>query len=554
MTGPIKALSWEFARRLTATVPLILGILLLGPLSVEGLFRVAGLSMDDAELPPLSWHCVYLSLGFLLMATPLVEAFKGVHQRVFTLPVSNRFLTTWTMTLAATAVVGQELIVHGLYRFLLADWSIRAIFGTGESLIDPCQPVFATMISLLVAMYWSLKRFSFRKLLVCGVSAGCLTIWFASHYYPNGLQGGPRAWIQFSIFDTVICTAVIAGSWVVSLRGIESERCGDNVGHSLEKRVEQLLTRVRPVFFRDRVAEHRSAEFAIAWNQWRHCGRNAALAAGIGFGTILAFLVFNVVGSRKGLEGIVVLLFIIPGVLGFMTGSVLGILAPPSGRERITTFLASVPVSDSRLARGLLMNAWRTTLAGWTLAIVIGMLSLTAAAVYYGMDSLFEEIDRFHQMSRMPFGALIIPMAVLASGVLAWMLTATFAVLHWTGRQLLPLFTVVAIMSAVILLMVMSFFLEPATMTRLREVSMSVAAVAILAGSLWAFVVAVRRKLLKPGFAILLLSLWGGQSLLCWLLIPAPALHRFMVAGVLLLSVSPIAFAPLAVSGNRHVA
>ena len=58
MTGPIKALSWEFVRRLLLTVPLIISIVLLGPLSVYGLFWLAYLPMDAADIPPLSWHCV----------------------------------------------------------------------------------------------------------------------------------------------------------------------------------------------------------------------------------------------------------------------------------------------------------------------------------------------------------------------------------------------------------------------------------------------------------------------------------------------------------------
>ena len=60
------------------------------------------------------------------------------------------------------AVVRQELVVHDIYEFMLSDWSMRVIFGESSSLIGPCQPVFEVTISMLMAMYWSLKRFSFR--------------------------------------------------------------------------------------------------------------------------------------------------------------------------------------------------------------------------------------------------------------------------------------------------------------------------------------------------------------------------------------------------------
>ena len=158
MTGPIKALSWEFVRRLVLTAPLIISIVLLGPVGIEWLFWAADLPMAEADIPALTWHCVYLALGFLLMATPLVEAYKGTYQRMFAFPVSNRFIASWMMVSAMLAVVGQELLVHSLYGFTLSDWSMRAIFGDNHSLIGPCQPGFAVMISILMAMCWSLKK------------------------------------------------------------------------------------------------------------------------------------------------------------------------------------------------------------------------------------------------------------------------------------------------------------------------------------------------------------------------------------------------------------
>lgn len=554
MTGPIKALSWEFVRRMSVTVPLMIPVMVLAPLGIEGLFWMAKLPMEEFDGPPLAWHSVYLALGFMLMAAPLLEAYKGACQRMFALPVSNKFIASWMMVTAIVAVVGQELLTHWLYVLTLDDWSMRAIFGDNRTLIGPCQPIFAATISMLLAMCWSLSKFSFRKLLVCGVLLGLFTYWVASHYYRNGFAGLVQAWAVLTILDTTVFVIVIAASWFVTWKGIERERCGDNVGHSFENRIEVMTTWIRAIIFPDGVRDHTSPESAIAWSQWRHCGRNAALAAGIGFGTLLATVLFSSFGSRRGLDGIVVLLFIIPGVLGFLTGSVLGVLAPQSSRERITMFLGTSPISDVRLARGLLSNAWRTTLVAWVLAIIPGLLALGAAIIRGGSDSFFRQIEHFNQTSEWPYGATILPMALLASFVLAWLLTATFAVLHWTGNHLLPFFALVGVLAHVIILMVLSFFLDKETITLLREVSMSIAAIAIVASSLWAFHVTLQKKLLEPGSATLLLSFWVIESLLCWFIVPAPPLLRLFVIGVLILSVSPVAFAPLAISRNRHVA
>ena len=458
------------------------------------------------------------------------------------------------MVTAMVAVVGQELVVHSLYEVTLSGSSMKALFGDNSHLIGPCQPVFAMAISMLMAMYWSVKKFSFRKLLVCGVLATCLIFWAGSHYYPRGFNAAAQSWTGFSILDTAVCATVVLVSWFVTRKGIARERCGDNIGYSLEKRVEHITSWIKAIIFPDGVRDHDSPEAAIAWSQWRHCGRNAALAAGIGFGTLLATVLFSSFGSRRGLEGIVVLLFIIPGVVGFLTGSVLGILAPSTARERITMFLATSPVSDARLARGLLSNARRTSLIAWAVAVALGLLSLGAAVIYDGVDSLLREIDRFNQTSEWAYGVMILPMALLAFGILAWTLTATFAVLHWTGNHILPFFALVGVMAHIILLMVLSFFLDKETITLLREVSMSIAAIAIVAGSLWAFQTTIQRKMIEPGSAMLLLSFWAVESLLVWFIVPAPPLPRLFVMGVLMLSVSPVAFAPLAISRNRHVA
>lgn len=554
MTGPIKALSWEFVRRLSLSVPLIIPMIILGPSGIEWLFKIAGLPAAGENIAPLSWHCLYLALGFFLMAVPLVEAYKGAHQRILAYPVSNAFIANWMMVSSVVTLVGQELLVHWVYGFTLPDWSYLAVFGENSVLIGPCQPIFAMMISMLVAMFWSLRHFKFRKLLVCGVLIVSLIFWIGSHYYPRGFAAGATSWATLTLVDGAVIATVIAASWFVTWRGIARERCGDNVEHSFENRVDVLTQRIRAILFPDGLRNHDSPETALAWNQWRQTGRSSALAGGVGFGALLAILLFSVFGGRRGPEGVVFLLFLIPALVGFLTGSVLGILAPPSSRERMTMFLATSPVSDARLARGLLRNAWRTTMIAWVLVVIPGLLAIGAAIIRDGTTSLQVQIDRLNQNPDTPFGVMILPLALLGSALLAWMLTATFAVLHWTGNQWLPFFFIVGALADGILIMLLSFYLEKETITLLRETSIGIASFAIVVGSAWAFWTTFKRKMMEPGSATLLLSFWVIESLACWFFVPAPPHHRLFVIGILMLSVSPVAFAPLAISRNRHVA
>ncbi|NQV26284.1 MAG: hypothetical protein HQ518_18170 [Rhodopirellula sp.] len=560
MTGPIKALTWEFMRRVSVTVPFLIPFLIIGPMALEGLFWIAGLNMEIIVFAPLVGHGVYLSIGFMVMAIPLVEAYKGVYQRMYVLPISSTLIASWMMISAIVTVVGQEVLIHWVYGFTLSDWSYVTIFGEHRGVLSTCQPVFATTVCIMTAMFWNMKFFRFRKLLVCVLVWFLYISWIFSRYFPHGfhfpnrLSREPEAWMTLSVTEGVICLSIIAASWVVTYRGIVRDRCGDNIGYSLEKRVEDVTNWIKAIIFPDGVRDHASPEAAIAWNQWRHCGRDAALAAGIGFGTLPAIFLFSSFDSRRGLEGIVVLLFIIPGVVGFLTGSVLGILAPSTARERITMFLATSPVSDARLARGLLWNAWRTTLIAWGLVILLGLLALGAAIFREGGSSLQVQIDQLTRSSHQSFGVMILPLALLASGVLAWTLTATSAVLHWTGNHLLPLSAIVGVLAVGAGLSLLSFFVDKEMITLLREAAMIAAAAVIVAGSLVGFWTAFQRKMVEPGSAAVLLSFWVVESLLCWFYFPAPPLHRLFVIGILILSVSPIAFAPLAISRNRHAA
>jgi hypothetical protein len=182
------------------------------------------------------------------------------------------------------------------------------------------------------------------------------------------------------------------------------------------------------------------------------------------------------------------------------------------------------------------------------------MLALGAAVLHTGVHTLLREVDQFNQTTDWQLGMMIVPVALLASGVLAWTLTATFAVLHWTGNQLLSVFAFVGVLAVVMGLSMLSFFVDEETLTLFREWAMMITAAGIVAGSMVAFWTAFQRKMVEPGSAALLLSFWVVESLLCWFIVPAPPLPRLFVIGVLMLSVSPVAIAPLAISRNRHVA
>ena len=113
---------------------------------------------------------MYLPLSFILIATPLVKAYKSAHQRIYTLPAANRFIATWMIISSIVAVVGQELVVHGIDEFMLSNWSMRVMFREGGSLMGPCQTSLCSDdLHADGDVIWSMKRFSIQILFVCRV-------------------------------------------------------------------------------------------------------------------------------------------------------------------------------------------------------------------------------------------------------------------------------------------------------------------------------------------------------------------------------------------------
>jgi hypothetical protein len=561
MTGPVKELTWEFIRRLSMTVPMLIPAMILIPMALEGLFRIVGLQIGVGDIPPLSWHCVYLVLGFMLLAVPLIEAYKGVHQRLYALPISNKVIASWMMISAVVTVVCQEVLVHWLYGFTLSEVSYVAVFGKYQSVLSTCQPIFATAVCIMMAMFWNMKFFRFRKLLVCVFVWILYISWIFSRYFPHGfhfpnrLSREPEAWMTLSVTDCVICLSIIAASWVVTYRGIVRDRCGDNVGHSFLIRAEAFTARLLAIVFPDGSRTHNSPEAAVAWHEWRSRGRDAAVAGVIGLGLLLSMIVF-MGGSSRGRNPVVgvMLLLLVPGILGMLVGSVLGVLAPPASRERMTNFLATTPVSDARLARGLLRNAFRTTLIAWVLVLIPGILALVASLLYKGTAAFLVSVERLNHDPDFRLGAMTIPCVLAVSFLLAWTLTGTLAVLHWTGSRYLGLVILVAGIADFIMLFVLRFTMSEETHAIVKEATFGIVSGFIVIGSALGFGAALKRKLIEPGSAAMLLSFWVLEAVLCWLHVPAPAMHRLFLGGILILSVSPVALAPLALSRNRHAA
>ena len=77
-------------------------------------------------------------------------------------------------------------------------------------------------------------------------------------------------------------------------------------------------------------------------------------------------------------------------------------------------------------------------------------------------------------------------------------------------------------------------------------------AVIAMSGALAAFLAAGRLQLVSRETILLAILLWAAESTVCWWLLPLDVVYSAAVIGLLTLSVTPLAAAPLAIWWNRH--
>jgi hypothetical protein len=231
-------------------------------------------------------------------------------------------------------------------------------------------------------------------------------------------------------------------------------------------------------------------------------------------------------------------------LLAFATGGVFGNVGPNDANYAMGHFLATRPMSDSDIARATLWMAAKSVFLGWLTWAVAFAIACACVSAARGSALLKLPDD---------VGLWYFPATLLVP----WIVAATFASLGMIGRSkhvLLMLCGAVAI----ILQIPMPTLLRLPPTERLIMHQMTIALIGglLVAGSIWIFVAARRRQLIERHSIWAAAGAWATltiAAIACW---PANAnpglLAYFLAAGILTLSVVPVAAAPLAISLNRH--
>ena len=467
------------------------------------------------------------------------------------------------MVVGLVMAAGLNLVTMVLYRSLLdvTDWP-----WLGPTLL--CM----TLVSLKQAFTWHLiipntgtnKRYVWHAVRMLTLIVGVVTaviLWVDSRYQPvpgSKLSYGP--W-EVSIGDVLTMAAVTAIAWWMALRGAAKHRHNDLAvapeWDEAEAPESAPADDALPGWVeRWRLAPKiRDADHALQCLHW-HDGMTLAIVLAIGWGGVmLAGLaaMFSRDNTGNVVEGTFVFFTMFPALGGTFIGTILG--AETIGKQAggpMPSFVGTTPVSDRQLSRSYLLNLLKTTVLFW------GLLLISASAFAAGNIWRFG-IDRILQLWQQPdapvvgqLGAWWLPVFLLFSFLVTWTGAGWTVASMWAGRQWCQM----ALMSTVIGTIMFPVIFLPMFPQELqgpiRDGGLNALGALVAAGTISAFICAVRRKLIRPQWAVCAAAGWGAEAAILCATVPVALVYQLAWSGILAASVAPVAIGPLALSWNRH--
>jgi hypothetical protein len=501
---------------------------------------------------PCAAVLVYLLAVFSLSIGARIDSPEsGFPARMFTLPVPTRQLVAWPMFLAAVAMAGWWFACVG---------GILWPLGFRPDLLWPAAGVAASL-AWLQALAWSPFGASWVRtaLVIVVLSALFLGpgLLFASQVPTGILTGG--------------LLVILVAAYPVALAGVERARRGDTPQWRLP-RLDDLLLRLK---------SHRrpfaGAAQAQAWIEWRRHGLVLLIVEGLLLLLYLPILGqvehgvellagsglvpwFGAAVEQLGSTGVVLIwVMLFPCLMVLTFGAELGRLNPNSLSPEMPAFLATRPVSSGDLALSKFRLTVHCTLTSWALLVLVLAGWVVAGGRWPRLGGNTPFVQHFGVAGALGRECLV----VLALVVMTWLQLLRSLWLGMAGRGSVKWAVVIVSLVLLTAAAVLAQWLarRPQAWSALWEVLPWVLGTAVILKFLTAAGLfrAVRRH-----------GLWSnrtcGTILLVWLavaaglagigrfLVPADvlAMHWLVVVAVLLVPLSRVFAAPLAVHWNRH--
>jgi hypothetical protein len=520
------AITWEMLRR--GWWVLILGVLGANALPV---LLWAGLkhqgALDPAEPSMLIMHVVLVQINLFAFGTSVFAAL-GTVSRLSTYPVPNSALVGWHMLLGMAAI-GLEMVASTALLNAMFDsrWPIWGPAFFAAAMFAACQ----SALWLAEKSGWTVVTF--------GVAAISLALWFKSRCgpvfsFPN------HYWAEVTPAEALFLAAVPILAYVVGIVGVARNRSGEppfSIGLiDWLKRVFSLGPQANLTF--------RDPLHAQLWYEWRIKG--AIMPAIVGMGLLMGLAVW--LPNRNAnhlLEELIAaggLLAVAAALGGLIIGSVA--LGKASNDLQIGQFLATRPLTNTQLAGTVLRTAAKSIFLGWAMwAVAFLFVYAILCALHISLRSPLPA----------PVGWWYVPVVLLG----AWTAAGAFIPVSLTGRPYLFL----AVSCGGIMALFIGLMLFSSNVLSAEAQDRFVHGLAVFWGAafaIWtvgAFWLARRRSLVAWPTLYGAAGVWIGLCALAAVFWAPNSAERItvyiLIAGILALSVAPLATAPLALAWNR---
>lgn len=530
----------------------ISGWFLLGNALPFLLYAVFGhFQVDFADPALVTLHVILLQLKMLIFGLGILAA-QGSLSRLFLLPVTTQRIVAWHF-LPGSLLLSLEVAVSlGIQ---------NAYFGLQQPIVGPA--LFAACAWACAQRLVGQAHRTLRSVLIASVPCVLSFCWFGARY-GGWFQQPVHYWRHVTVTE---CCTILLGSavcYLLTISAISRDRCGEHLAVlPIWQAIEGVLERFLEKLFRGN-PQFSSAAEAQFWFEWRSKG--FALPAIVVFVALVNAIVVavrmlvtgNWTESLHDFQKVTLaggfLLPIVSGLAGLLLGTTssgmqsrdhsatIRDLNTSGPFDRMGSFLAARPLTNSQYAAVLLQTAAKSVALSWVLWALV-----TAIAAIIGV---LTDVPLLPQVSS-PIRNWYIPGTLLA----AWIGMTSVASAALTGRfAVFSLTFFTSTLAVVIFSQLLDHYASPQIHQLITTTFSVLIAVSVTAGTALAFIVALRRSVIPAGQCLRSLIFSIVLTMLALLLKPpglAAAAYPWIPA-LSALVVLPLAATPLAIAWNRH--
>jgi hypothetical protein len=410
MRSPALALGWElWARHRWGLSAVGAGLLVAAGLAQAVPAGRPALVVGEVAQSLVLFVYLYLLSVFVYAEGTFGGKAAGFPPRLFTLPLPTRLLVGWPMLYGTAAAALLWLALAGL---ILIPCGRLATVDAWPALL------LAAYMACTQAVCWTLARTPLFRLVTVILLLPCVVMSLVF------------LWVRYNLHVTItqlnlgLC-AVIGLAYAAAVAGVARDRRGDRLAWD---RLGRLLLRAVPRW----PARERPFPSPAAAQRWLEVRRHAWLLPTFA-GSFVVLLFWAVVFplSPEQVAQFAAAIVAVPTGLAFLVGFGMGKTSFWARDLRLSSFLATRPLSAAELAGAKLYAAGWSALATWALVLLLAPLWAVLSGNVPAVRALGEGL--LHGQPAWKLG-LLVPVILAGLVGLTWLQLVAGMCLSLTGR------------------------------------------------------------------------------------------------------------------------